>query len=149
MQEVNADNIRPVSYTHLDVYKRQVMYGAVDFYRACKAEGIHPIIGCEVYVARRTRFDKQHEFDAESRHLVLLCKNETGYRNLSYMVSQAFSEGFYIKPRIDVYKRQEGYYAAALIDQCGLKGLTVGGAQEMCIRDSFSSAATGWWPTMR
>lgn len=51
-----------------------VMYGAIDFYRACKKEGIHPIIGCEVYVARRTRFDKQHEFDAESRHLVLLCK---------------------------------------------------------------------------
>ena len=67
-----------------------VMYGAVDFYRACQKEGIHPIIGCEVYVARRTRFDKQHEFDAESRHLVLLCKNETGYRNLSYMVSQAY-----------------------------------------------------------
>ena len=79
-----------------------VMYGAIDFYRACKKEGIHPIIGCEVYVARRTRFDKQHEFDAESRHLVLLCKNETGYRNLSYMVSQAFTEGFYIKPRIDM-----------------------------------------------
>ena len=57
-----------------------VMYGAVDFYRACQKEGIHPIIGCEVYVARRTRFDKQHEFDAESRHLVLLCKNETGAR---------------------------------------------------------------------
>ncbi len=73
-----------------------------ELYRACKAEGIHPIIGCEVYVARRTRFDKQHEFDAESRHLVLLCKNETGYRNLSYMVSQAYIEGFYIKPRIDM-----------------------------------------------
>ena len=67
-----------------------VMYGAVDFYRACQKEGIHPIIGCEVYVAHRTRFDKQHEFDTESRHLVLLCKNETGYRNLSYMVSQAY-----------------------------------------------------------
>ena len=79
-----------------------VMYGAVDFYRACQKEGIHPIIGCEVYVARRTRFDKQHEFDTESRHLVLLCKNETGYRNLSYMVSQAYIEGFYIRPRIDL-----------------------------------------------
>lgn len=75
-----------------------VMYGVIDFYRACKKEGIHPIIGCEVYVARRTRFDKQHEFDAESRHLVLLCKNETGYRNLSYMVSQAFTEGFTSSP---------------------------------------------------
>ena len=50
----------------------------------------------------RTRFQKVHEFDAESRHLVLLCRNEEGYRNLSYMVSQAFLEGFYIKPRIDL-----------------------------------------------
>ncbi len=79
-----------------------VMYGVIDFYRACKAEGIRPVIGCEVYVARRTRHDKVHEFDSESRHLVLLCQNETGYRNLSYMVSQAYVEGFYMKPRIDL-----------------------------------------------
>jgi len=81
-----------------------VMYGVIDFYRACKAEGIKPIIGCEVYVTAqgRTRFDKVHEFDAESRHLVLLCENEEGYRNLSYMVSMAWVEGFYIKPRIDL-----------------------------------------------
>jgi len=80
------------------------MYGVIDFYRACKAEGIKPIIGCEVYVAPRgrTRFQKVHEFDADSRHLVLLCRNEEGYRNLSYMVSQAYLEGFYIKPRIDM-----------------------------------------------
>ena len=81
-----------------------VMYGVIDFYRACKAEGVKPIIGCEVYVTPRgrSRFEKVHEFDAESRHLVLLCENEEGYRNLSYMVSKAFTEGFYIKPRIDL-----------------------------------------------
>ena len=81
-----------------------VMYGAVDFYRACLAEGIKPIIGCEVYMTPqgRTRFDKIHEFDAESRHLVLLCENEEGYRNLSYLVSMAWTEGFYVKPRIDL-----------------------------------------------
>ena len=81
-----------------------VMYGVIDFYRACKAEGVKPIIGCEVYVTPegRTRFDKMHEFDAESRHLVLLCENEEGYRNLSFMVSAAFTEGFYIKPRVDL-----------------------------------------------
>ena len=80
------------------------MYGVIDFYRACKGAGIKPIIGCEVYVAPRgrTRFQKVHELDAESRHLVLLCRNEEGYRNLSYMVSQAYLEGFYIKPRIDM-----------------------------------------------
>ena len=81
-----------------------VMYGVIDFYRACKAEGVKPIIGCEVYVTPegRSRFDKVHEFDAESRHLVLLCENEEGYRNLSFLVSSAFTEGFYIKPRIDL-----------------------------------------------
>ena len=79
-----------------------VMYGAVDFYKACKAAGVKPIIGCEVYVAPRTRFDKVHELDSSARHLVLLCRNEEGYRNLSYMVSMAFTEGFYIKPRIDM-----------------------------------------------
>ena len=80
-----------------------VMYGAIDFYRACKKEGVKPIIGCEVYVTAqdRTRFQKVHEFDAESRHLVLLCRNEEGYRNLSYLVSMGYVEGFYIRPRID------------------------------------------------
>ena len=81
-----------------------VMYGVIDFYKACKAAGIKPIIGCEVYVAPRgrTRFQKVHEFDSAFSHLVLLCRNEEGYRNLSYLVSRAFIEGFYIKPRIDL-----------------------------------------------
>ena len=65
-----------------------VMYGVIDFYKAAKAAGVKPIIGCEVYVAPRTRFDKVHALDREAYHLVLLCENETGYRNLSYMVSQ-------------------------------------------------------------
>ena len=79
-----------------------VMYGVIDFYKACKAAGVKPIIGCEVYVAPRGRCDRVHELDAEARHLILLCKNETGYRNLSYMVSMGFVEGFYIKPRVDM-----------------------------------------------
>ncbi len=79
------------------------MYGVIDFYKACRAAGVKPIIGCEVYVAPRgrTRFQKVHEFDAAFTHLVLLCRNQEGYRNLSYLVSQAYLEGFYIKPRID------------------------------------------------
>ncbi len=97
-----AKRVKELGQTAIAVTDHGVMYGAIDFYRACKAEGIHPVIGCEVYVAARSRFDKIHEFDAESRHLVLLCRNETGYRNLSYMVSQAYVEGFYIKPRIDL-----------------------------------------------
>ncbi len=79
-----------------------VMYGAVDFYRACKDTGIKPIIGCEVYVAAGSRFDKRHETDSTRYHLILLVKNETGYKNLSYMVSKGFTEGFYSKPRIDL-----------------------------------------------
>ena len=78
-----------------------VMYGAVAFYKECKAAGIKPIIGCEVYVASRSRFGRDYELDSLRYHLVLLCKNETGYRNLCYLVSSAFTEGFYIKPRID------------------------------------------------
>ena len=78
-----------------------VMYGVVGFYKACKAAGVKPIIGCEVYVAPRSRTDRVHEYDAEARHLILLCKNEVGYRNLCFLDSAAFTEGFYIKPRID------------------------------------------------
>lgn len=78
-----------------------VMYGAVDFYKKAKARGIKPIIGCECYVAARSRHDKVHAFDSERYHLVLLCKNATGYQNLISMVSKAWTEGFYTKPRID------------------------------------------------
>lgn len=79
-----------------------VMYGVVDFYKACREEGVKPIIGCEVYVAANSRFNKTHENDSTRFHLILLCKNETGYKNLCYMVSKAFTEGFYTKPRIDL-----------------------------------------------
>jgi len=95
-----------------------VMYGVIDFYRACRAEGVKPIIGCEVYVAPRTRFDKQHEFDSEARHLVLLCENETGYRNLSYMVSMAHIEGFYIRPRIDLDLLREHHEGLIALSAC-------------------------------
>lgn len=77
------------------------LFGAVDFYKAAKKEGIKPIIGCEVYVAARSRFDKVHGVDSDRHHLILLCKNETGYKNLTKMVSKAWVDGFYTKPRID------------------------------------------------
>lgn len=78
-----------------------VMYGVVEFYKAAKEKGIKPIIGCEVYVAPRTRFDKQKALDSEYNHLVLLCENNEGYSNLIKMVSLSFTEGFYSKPRVD------------------------------------------------
>jgi DNA polymerase-3 subunit alpha len=94
--------IRDLGQTAVAITDHGVMYGVIDFYRACHKAGVKPIIGCEVYTSPRTRFDRVHELDAEARHLVLLCKNEIGYRNLCYMVSQSFTEGFYIKPRVDL-----------------------------------------------
>ena len=97
-----VQRVKELGQTAVAITDHGVMYGVIDFYRACKAAGVKPVIGCEVYVAPRTRFDRVHELDASARHLVLLCRNEEGYRNLSYMVSMAFTEGFYVKPRIDM-----------------------------------------------
>ena len=79
-----------------------VMYGVIDFYRACKAKGIHPVIGCEVYLAPHSRLERSYVNGEWHSHLILLCENMTGYRNLIHMVSLGFSEGFYMKPRIDM-----------------------------------------------
>ncbi|MGN0435807.1 MAG: DNA polymerase III subunit alpha [Wujia sp.] len=80
-----------------------VMYGAIDFYKACKAAGIKPIIGCEVYVAPGSRFDREVTKGEERYfHLVLLAKNNEGYKNLSKIVSKGFTEGYYYKPRVDM-----------------------------------------------
>lgn len=91
-----------------------VMYGAVGFYKKAKQSGIKPIIGCEVYVAPRSRFDKTYGIDSEYNHLVLLCENEVGYKNLLKLVSKGFTEGFYSKPRVDrelLEKYHEGLIA--------------------------------------
>ena len=93
--------VKELGMTSIAMTDHGVMYGAVDFYKACKDEGINGIIGCEVYVAPRTRFDKVHGIDSERYHLILLCENETGYRNLIKMVSAAWVDGFYTKPRVD------------------------------------------------
>lgn len=92
---------RECGHTSVALTDHGVMYGAVAFYKACKREGIHPIIGCEVYVAPRSRFEKTGA-DAHAYHLVLLCENETGYRNLVKLVSAGSLEGFYFKPRVDM-----------------------------------------------
>ena len=92
---------RELGQTAVAITDHGVMYGVVDFYKECKKQGVRPIIGCEVYVAPRTRFDKVYRLDSSPYHLILLCENEIGYRNLIYMVSRGFTEGFYNKPRID------------------------------------------------
>ena len=97
------------------------MYGAVDFYLECQKQGIHPIIGCEVYVAKRTRFDKVHGLDNERYHLILLCENQTGYQNLIKLVSAAWVEGFYTKPRID-HELLEKYHEGLICCSACLAG---------------------------
>ena len=92
-----------------------VMYGCIDFYKAAKAAGINPVLGCEVYVAPGSRFDKESGSKEERYyHLVLLAENNTGYANLVKIVSRGFTEGFYYKPRVDeeiLRKYHEGVIA--------------------------------------
>ena len=96
------DRVKELGQTAIAITDHGVMYGCIDFYKAAKAAGIKPIIGCEVYVARRGMSDRVHGIDNDPYHLVLLCKNRQGYENLCRMVSEAFVGGFYGKPRVDL-----------------------------------------------
>ena len=95
-----------------------VMYGVIDFYKACKKEGIKPIIGCEVYVAPRSRFDKEPGIDKQYYHLILLAKNNQGYKNLSKLVSIGFTEGYYYKPRIDLEVLEKYHEGLIVLSGC-------------------------------
>ena len=95
-----------------------VMYGVIDFYKACKKEGIKPIIGCEVYVAVRSRFDKEPGIDNRYYHLILLAKNNQGYKNLSKLVSIGFTEGYYYKPRIDLEVLEKYHEGLICLSAC-------------------------------
>ncbi|MFT3952482.1 MAG: DNA polymerase III subunit alpha [Oscillospiraceae bacterium] len=104
-------HVKSLGQTAVAVTDHGNLYAAVQFWLACKKAGIKAVIGCEVYVAQRTRFDRDSRFDANSYHLVLLCENETGYRNLCKLVSAAYTEGFYSRPRVDfelLRKHSEG-----------------------------------------
>lgn len=107
------------------------MFGAVKFSQSCRAAGIKPIIGCEVYTAKRSMNDK----DREIGHLVLLCKNQTGYQNLIKIVSNAYTEGFYYKPRTD--KADLMFYSEGLI--C-LSGCLAGRTQKLLLQDKYEEA---------
>ncbi len=117
------------------------MFGAIEFYKEAKKHGIKPIIGCEVYVAVRSRHDKVHSIDSERHHLVLLCENETGYKNLIKMVSEAWTSGFYVKPRVDkelLEKYHEGIIA--------LSGCLAGEiARKLVARDYDGAKQTALW----
>lgn len=112
-----------------------VMYGAVNFYKECVKEGIKPIIGCEVYVAPRTRFDKESGVDDSYAHLILLAKNKTGYQNLIKLVSMSFTEGYYYKPRIDLEILEQ--YSEGLI--C-LSACLAGQINQAILQDNMEKA---------
>ncbi|NLH01268.1 MAG: PHP domain-containing protein, partial [Clostridiales bacterium] len=112
-----------------------VMYGAVAFYKAAKKEGIKPIIGCEVYVAPRNMSDREYGTDSEYSHLILLCRNEIGYHNLCYLVSEGFINGFYVKPRIDWKLLRE--HSEGLI--C-LSGCIAGEIQQKIVKGDYQGA---------
>ena len=99
--EPMLDKIKSMGQTSVAMTDHGVLYGCLNFYKAAKDRGIKPIIGCEVYVAPRTRFDKVSGIDSERYHLILLCENNTGYKNLMKIVSESFVNGFYTKPRVD------------------------------------------------
>ena len=96
------DRVKELGQTAIAITDHGVMYGCIDFYKAAKEAGIKPIIGCEVYVTRRGMSDRVHGIDNDPYHLVLLCKDRKGYENLCFMVSEAFINGFYGKPRVDL-----------------------------------------------
>ncbi len=97
-----VETAKKMGLESLAITDHGALYGIIDFYKACKKEGIKPIIGCEVYTAARAMHDKDPKADANQGHLVLLAKNQEGYRNLMKIVSQGFVEGFYYKPRVDM-----------------------------------------------
>ena len=112
-----------------------VMFGVVDFYKECKKVGIKPIIGCEVYVAPRSRFDKEPGIDNKYSHLILLAKNEIGYKNLSHLVSKGFTEGFYYKPRIDLEILEQYHEGLICLSAC-----LAGSVNKAILKDDMEEA---------
>lgn len=114
-----------------------VMFGVIDFYRAAKAAGIKPILGCEVYVAPGSRFDKEAGGSGEDRyyHLVLLAENDLGYHNLVKLVSRGFTEGYYYKPRVDLELLQEYHEGIIALSAC-----LAGEVQRNIMRGMYSEA---------
>lgn len=134
-----VERVAALGQTAVALTDHGVMYGVIDFYRACKKKGIHPVIGCEVYLAPRSRKERSYINGEWHSHLILLCENQTGYRNLIHMVSVAFAEGFYMKPRIDMELLRSYSEGLICLSACmaGVipRALTAGdydGAYELC-----------------
>jgi len=128
--------VKELGQTSVAITDHGVMYGAIQFYKAAKSHGIHPIIGCEVYVAPRTRFDKEAAVDREYHHLVLLCENMVGYQNLIAMVTASFTEGFYQKPRVDLALLQKHHEGLIALSAC-----LAGKIPQLILADRLDDAA--------
>ena len=112
------DRVKELGQTAVAITDHGVMYGCIDFYKAAKAAGVKPIIGCEVYVAPRRMEDHIHGVDNNPYHLVLLCENRKGYENLCRMVSEAFIHGFYGKPRVDLELLEQYHEGLIALSAC-------------------------------
>ena len=112
------DRVKELGQTAVAITDHGVMYGCIDFYKAAKAAGVKPIIGCEVYVARRGMSDRVHGIDNDPYHQVLLCQNRKGYENLCSLVSEAFIHGFYGKPRIDLALLEQYHEGLIALSAC-------------------------------
>jgi len=112
------DRVKELGQTAIALTDHGVMYGCIDFYKAAKAAGIKPIIGCEVYVAKRSMEDKIHGVDDRPSHLVLLCKDRTGYENLCKLVSEAFVRGYYGRPRVDLELLRQYHEGLIALSAC-------------------------------
>ena len=129
------DRVKELGQMAIAITDHGVMYGCIDFYKAAKAAGIKPIIGCEVYLTRRSIADRIHGVDNDPYHLVLLCKDRTGYENLCLLVSEAFMHGFYGKPRVDaemLRKHHEGLIATS--------ACLAGGVQQYLLDEDYEAA---------
>ena len=129
-KELNMDS--------LAITDHGVMYGVIDFYRAANEAGIKPILGCEVYVAPGSRFDKEPGAagsDDRYYHLVLLAENDKGYHNLMKIVSKGFVDGFYYKPRVDYEVLKEHSEGIICLSAC-----LAGEVQRLLARDSYEEA---------
>ena len=129
------DRVKELGQSAVAITDHGVMYGCIDFYKAARAAGIKPIIGCEVYVARRTMADRVHGIDNDPYHLVLLCENRKGYENLCLMVSEAFIHGFYGKPRVDL-ELLEKYHEGLIATSACLAG----GVAQYLMDEDYESA---------
>ena len=115
-----VSRVKELGMNSVAITDHGVMFGVIDFYRAAKAVGIKPILGCEVYVAPGSRFDKEAAGSGEERyyHLVLLAENDLGYHNLMKIVSRGFTEGYYYKPRVDLEVLKEFHEGIIALSAC-------------------------------